>query len=361
MKNKKIYTLLIAIFCTLTIYTQAPKSFTYQAVVRNTDGTVIENTQIGMKISILSGSAAGTAVCIEEFAPTTNDYGLVTLEIGSDNTADFGAIDWSADDYFVKIEIDPAGGTSYVEMGTSQLLSVPYALHAKTAESVPITGSETAFDGWDKDANDVWTENGDDVYYNGGNVGIGTDSPNRPLTINSGENNSYIATFNNYTGTTISDGFLTGINTSGSGYLWNFEDGPIYVGTNNSTKMTITAAGDVGIGTSAPSATLDVNGDVQIGSSGAIFQEIREITGTTDASLYYTIISLPSGYTESNTRILNLQINYNGDRWTSLGYAPNGAERPTSCLINESSLYLYCPDISQLKNKAYRILLMRID
>jgi uncharacterized protein (TIGR02145 family) len=141
---KKIYSLLTSLLLGLNIMAQAPQSFNYQAVVRNSYGTIIANTQVGIKISILKGSASGTAVCLEEFTPTTNDFGLVTLAIGSINTSDFEAIDWSAGSYFVKVELDPAGGTDYTEMGISQLISVPYALHAKKAET--LTGTIAGVD-----------------------------------------------------------------------------------------------------------------------------------------------------------------------------------------------------------------------
>ncbi len=113
---------------------QAPNSFSYQAVVRDAAGYAVTDATVGIKISILKGSVAGTPVCVEEFTPTTDELGLVTLAIGSQNTTDFAAIDWSDGPYFVKVELDPQGGTSYTDMGTTQLLSVPYALYARTAE-----------------------------------------------------------------------------------------------------------------------------------------------------------------------------------------------------------------------------------
>jgi hypothetical protein len=90
-----------------------------------------------MKISILQGSAAGTAVFAETQIPTTNANGLVTIEIGSGTpvTGTVAGIDWSAGSYFIKNETDPTGGTNYTITGTSQLLSVPYSLYAKTAGS----------------------------------------------------------------------------------------------------------------------------------------------------------------------------------------------------------------------------------
>jgi uncharacterized protein (TIGR02145 family) len=145
---KKIITFLTVFMLAGSLLAQVPQSFNYQAVVRDAGGQIIANTQVGMKISILQGTVDGTAVCIEEFTPTTNDFGLVTLAIGSMNTTDFADIDWSAGPYFIKVELDPAGGTSYGEMGTTQLLSVPYSLHAKTVESIteadPVFGSSIA-------------------------------------------------------------------------------------------------------------------------------------------------------------------------------------------------------------------------
>jgi uncharacterized protein (TIGR02145 family) len=144
---KKIYSFLMSVLLAVSLMAQAPQSFNYQAVVRNADGEIIESTLVGMRISILQGSINGTVICTEEFSPTTNAFGLVTLAIGSVNTSGFGAIDWSAGHYFVKVELDPAGGTNYTNMGTSQLISVPYALYAKTSETaidaVLVTGDQT--------------------------------------------------------------------------------------------------------------------------------------------------------------------------------------------------------------------------
>ena len=133
---KKIFSFLAAFILTGSLLAQAPRSFNYQAVVRDASGDIIVNTMVGMKITILQGTISGTAVCVEEFSPTTNDFGLVALSIGSVNTTDFATIDWSAGPYFVKVEIDPAGGTSYSEMGTTRLLSVPFALYAESVENV---------------------------------------------------------------------------------------------------------------------------------------------------------------------------------------------------------------------------------
>ena len=91
-----------------------------------------------MRMTIQQGSIGGTTVYQETFAPTTNGYGLVNLEIGNGTvvSGDFTTIDWANGPYFIETAVDVTGGTSYAVMGTSQLMSVPYALHANTAENV---------------------------------------------------------------------------------------------------------------------------------------------------------------------------------------------------------------------------------
>ena len=131
---KKLHTILAVILITATTFAQAPEKMSYQAVVRDSGDALVTNQAVGMQISILQTTATGTAVYVETQMPTTNVNGLVTLEIGSGTavSGDFTTIDWANDTYFIKTEIDPTGGTSYNITGTSQFLSVPYALHAKT-------------------------------------------------------------------------------------------------------------------------------------------------------------------------------------------------------------------------------------
>ena len=142
---KKIITICAAILITASVFAQSPEKMSYQAIVRDGSNALVSSTAVGMQISILQGSASGTAVYVETQTPTSNANGLVSLEIGSGTvvSGDFTAIDWANGPYFIKTETDPTGGTSYTITGTSQLLSVPYALHAKTAESVTGTITET--------------------------------------------------------------------------------------------------------------------------------------------------------------------------------------------------------------------------
>jgi hypothetical protein len=135
---KKLFTLIMVIFITFSALAQAPQKMSYQAVIRNSSDQLITNVAIGMRIGILQGSATGTAVYVETQKPTTNANGLATIEIGSGTVVrgTFAGINWAGDVYFIKTEIDPAGGTSYTITGTSQILSVPYALNASLASGL---------------------------------------------------------------------------------------------------------------------------------------------------------------------------------------------------------------------------------
>jgi hypothetical protein len=142
---KKITTIFAVLIMTASVFAQAPEKMSYQAVVRNSSNALVTSTAVGMQISILQDSASGTAVYVETQTPTSNANGLVSLEIGAGTvvSGDFTTIDWANGPYFIKTETDPTGGTSYTITGISQLLSVPFALYAKTAESVTGTITET--------------------------------------------------------------------------------------------------------------------------------------------------------------------------------------------------------------------------
>lgn len=116
-------------------YAQVPEKMSYQAIMRNGSGQILSNQAIAVRVSVLQGSPAGAAVYSERLTGNTNVNGLVTLEIGAGTvlTGTFNTINWSTGNYYLKTETDPAGGTNYTIAGTSQLLSVPYAMYAKTA------------------------------------------------------------------------------------------------------------------------------------------------------------------------------------------------------------------------------------
>lgn len=117
---------------------QAPNMFKYQAVARNNAGEIMANQTVSFEISILQNSSGGTPVYTETHIATTNQHGLVNLNIGGGAvvSGNFSTIDWGGAIYFIQVKMDPAGGSAYVLMGSSQLLSVPYALNAKTVSEI---------------------------------------------------------------------------------------------------------------------------------------------------------------------------------------------------------------------------------
>ncbi len=169
IQMKKIILVILFAIAALNVFPQAPESFNYQAVIRDASGQEIVDQNVGIQISILQNS---TPIYVEQFTPMTNGYGLITISIGTGavQSGVFADIDWSAGPYFIKLEVDEAGGTTYVEMGTSQLLSVPYALHSATTDKLSI--------------GDTWLKNSSELYYNDGFVGIGTNDPEKDLHIN---------------------------------------------------------------------------------------------------------------------------------------------------------------------------------
>ena len=386
---KRIFTLMALAAFALTTFAQSPDLMTYQAVLRDAENHLLTNQAIAIQISILQTTPNGTSVYTEVHTLITNANGLASLEIGDGVSGDdFSLIDWSAGPFYLKSETDPAGGANYTITSTTQLLSVPYAKYADEAGNAfsgnytdltgaptvvsaftndegyltGITGSETAFDGWDKDETELWSQNGNDLYHLGGNIGIGTNTPEYSLSVNGGASDTWTNYQNNATGVSNADGLLFGIRSDFYAYLWNYEAGPIIFGTSGAQRMTIEADGDVGIGVGLPTAKLHVEGDTKFGSDGVAFTELREITGTTAASSHYTSFTLPSGYSSTNTRVLSVEINYSGVGWVGQGFSFEStfSIHPVSYQTSGTTFYLYYPDIAAMHSRAYRILIMQI-
>ena len=130
------FTPLLFLLITASVFSQSPQKMSYQAVIRDASNTLVSNQSVGMQISILQTTTTETAVYTETHTVTANINGLISLEIGTGSTSDnFSTIDWSAGPYFIKTETDPTGGNSYTIIGTSQLMSVPFALYATTSGS----------------------------------------------------------------------------------------------------------------------------------------------------------------------------------------------------------------------------------
>ncbi len=138
--------LLLTLSFSLLNFVQAqtpPNAFNYSAVARNAAGQPIATTTIGIQVTILKSSPTGASQYSENHFVNTDAFGLFNLVIGAGavQSGSMATIDWSNDNYYLKVGMDAAGGTNFLTMGTTQLLSVPYALHAKTAESIVGGGS----------------------------------------------------------------------------------------------------------------------------------------------------------------------------------------------------------------------------
>ncbi len=121
------------LFISVGVFAQAPPSkMNYQAVARTSDGRLLTNEAVGLQVEILQGSATGTAVFTEAHNVTTNQYGLINIEIGS-VTGGLSALNWSANTMYIRVSIDDNG--SWTELGTTQLLAVPYAFYADQSGS----------------------------------------------------------------------------------------------------------------------------------------------------------------------------------------------------------------------------------
>jgi hypothetical protein len=162
---KKILYILAFLAINSTVFAQAPQKMSYQAVVRTASNTLVSNSPVGVQISILSGSAGGPSVYTERQTINTNANGLLSMEVGVGTviSGSFTGINWGSGSFFIKSEFDPNGGTNYTITGTSQLVSVPYALTS---------------------ADNRWSSNGSDISNsNSGNVGIGVGSPSQKLEV----------------------------------------------------------------------------------------------------------------------------------------------------------------------------------
>jgi len=134
--NLKTYTLFVVLFCLSTMaFSQAPEGINYQAVIRKTNGTLLANSPVAIRVQIKQTSATGTVVFSERQTAITSAYGLVNLVIGQGTllSGNFSTINWSTGNYWVSLGVDFSNGTNYVDYGSQKLMSVPYALYAKNA------------------------------------------------------------------------------------------------------------------------------------------------------------------------------------------------------------------------------------
>jgi len=119
----------------VVVFAQTPEGINYQAVIRKTNGTLVTNTTVAIRIQIKQNSATGTVVYSERQSVITSTYGLVNFVIGQGTvlSGTFSTINWSTGNYWVSLGVDFVNGTNYLDYGSQRLMSAPYALYAKTA------------------------------------------------------------------------------------------------------------------------------------------------------------------------------------------------------------------------------------
>lgn len=172
-----------------SVLAQSPQGFTYQAVLRDADGEVLSNENVILRLDLLQGEANGPIVFFEIYDVQTNHLGLVNLQVGSQNAEAFNNIDWAQGPYYLQISVNG------LPMGTSQLMSVPYALYAEQGGEpgppgeqgpqgpVGPQGPQGPVGPQGPQGPSLWNQTGASIYYNDGNVGINNDNPDEELVI----------------------------------------------------------------------------------------------------------------------------------------------------------------------------------
>jgi len=126
-------------------HAQAPQGIPYQAVARNSSGAILANQGIRVRYSIRDSFAAGTVVYQETFTPTTTALGLFNVNVGTGAIilGTFSGVAWAHNAKYMQVEMDPTGGTTYTDMGTTQMMSVPYSLYSNSSGTLSGSGSNS--------------------------------------------------------------------------------------------------------------------------------------------------------------------------------------------------------------------------
>jgi hypothetical protein len=146
-KNIRMKRLFYSVFVTLLFSFSAlaqNEGLNFQGVARNTAGEVLVSQKINLRLSILLGSETGTVAYVETRQVTTNPQGVFAVVVGDDKaltkSTNFSSINWTPSPKFIKVEMDPNAGSSYLVMGTSRLQAVPFAFYANGVDANNVKG-----------------------------------------------------------------------------------------------------------------------------------------------------------------------------------------------------------------------------
>ncbi|MES2395348.1 MAG: hypothetical protein V4549_05065 [Bacteroidota bacterium] len=275
-------------------YAQAPpEGINYQAVARDNSGNPISNADLKIRFSIKDLTANGSTIFQEIHNRSTNVYGLFTLIIGNGilvSTDSFSEINWGSGNKYLEVEIDTITGSNYISMGTTQMMSVPYALYAKrsgnpgtpgitgTTGTIGVTGNAgatgvTGLTGFTGDIGNTGPTG--DFGTTGstgttGSIGSTGDTGSTGATGAIGSTGSTGSTGDTgstgSTGATGADGALNAWSLTGNtgtnaavNFIGTIDNVSFRLRTNNTEKMIIDSVGNVGIATLSPGAYLDIN------------------------------------------------------------------------------------------------------